>query len=142
MKLVRYCIRGVEEIAKELGIVKSVVKPRRIEEPKPGMAKDILRYLKTKYSYRGIALFDKNGSLVASTLGEEEAHRLYNLIQPLLEDSEGKYVFLKSKNLWISGYDRRGTLYIVISSFIPDIIDLWILGREFERYMWGSSWED
>ncbi len=142
MKLFRYFLRGVQEVAKELGIIKSVVKPRRIPPPQPGRVQDILRYLKTRHSLDGVALFDPNGTLIASTVKKEEANSAFYLIQPILEETDGMYVFLRRKVDWITLFRRRGFYLILFSQYHPDIVDLWVIGREFERYMWGSTWED
>ncbi len=142
MKLLRYFIRGVQEVARDLGIVKRVVKPRRVEPPLPGRATDILRYLVKTHTFRGMALYDPSGSLVASTFTGDQEEGLYDAVAPLMEEHGVKYLFFRKGEDWIIGYRRRGFLFIILSPYLPDVVDLWMVGREFERYMWGSSWED
>ena len=142
MKIFRYFLRGVREIARELGVIKSVVKPRTVPPPRPGRTQDILRYLRSKHSLDGVALFDPNGTLIATTINKEEATSAFYLIQPILEETNGLYVFLRRKTDWLTLFRRRGFYLLLFSQYHPDIVDLWVIGREFERYMWGSVWED
>ena len=142
MKLFRYFLRGVKEVARELGLLKKVVRPREIMPPSSGRTEDVLRYVKSRHSLKGIALFDPNGTLVSSTLPEEEAMKIFSYLQPSMEEMEGKYMLFRDKQRWIALYRRRRFFILIVTPYIPEIVDLWIIGREIERYLWGSSWED
>ncbi len=142
MGILRYFVRGVKELARELGILKRVVKPRQVAPPTGGRTEDVLRYVKAKHSLKGIALFDPKGVLVSSTLPSEEAVRVFSYLHPSLEELDGKYAIFRDRRSWIALYRRRRFYILLVSPYIPEIVDLWIIGREIERYLWGSSWED
>jgi hypothetical protein len=142
MKMFRYFLRGIGEIARELGILKSVVRPRKLKPPSGGRTEEVLRYVKAKHSLKGLALFDPQGVLVASTIPEEEVRTIFSHLYTSLEELGGKYVLLRDRRYWNALYKRRKFFILVISPYVPEIVDLWIVGREIERFLWGSQWED
>ncbi|NPA86415.1 MAG: hypothetical protein GXO00_00180 [Candidatus Diapherotrites archaeon] len=141
MKLLRYFVRGLEEIGRELGLLKRVVKPRKLEPPSLGRSKEVLRYVKRKHGLHEIALFDKKGSLLASSGREDLLKELYSLLYPLLEDLRSTHIFLRREDFWATLFNLRGFNVLILSPYQPDITDLWMVARDIDLYLWGYAWE-
>lgn len=142
MKIFRYFLRGVEDIVKELTGVKKIVRPKQTTPPALGRTDEVLRYLASVHSLYNVALFDANGTLISSARKSEKVREYFDQMFPIYDELEAKYMFLRRKDSWITLFRRRGFFLLLESPYKPDVVDLWVIGREFERYMWGSVWED
>ena len=142
MKLIKYFMRGVEDLVREFTRVKRIVEPRRPSPPATGRTREVLRYLASTHSLYSVALFDPNGAFIESSRDTERIKELFEQVLPLYEELDAKYLFLRRKDGWLTLFRRRGFYLLMESAYKPDVVDLWVIGREFERYMWGSTWED
>ncbi len=134
MRIIKYLLRGIEEVVRDLNVVKSVVIPRR--RSAPSKMDGIASHIALEFSLKGFHVLDEKGTILTST-DPERGKEIYLRFEPSMEDAN--YLSLKERD-WITIYKRKGFVYVVVSSYQLDIVDMWVISRMFERLLWGRSW--
>lgn len=127
MRILKYFLLGVREIARDLGLIKSIVR-RRVS----GKALDLVKDL---HQLRAIGLLTEGGQ-VLKTSGELPD---VGFALPALD--MGDNVVVKTKHGWIALTRSSNGIIAALYPYMPDSVDLWLLEKDVNRFVWGITWE-
>ncbi len=127
MKILKYLLLGVQEVARELGILKSIVR-RKIS----GRALELVRQL---HQLRAIALLTAQGHVLKASGSLPDVAP----VLPALDVGNG--VVVKTREGWLALTKSDDAVIAALYPYMPDAVDLWLLERDVKRYVWGITWE-
>jgi len=132
-------ILGLEE-RPNYSEVKALSSPRKIEPPREADIEKLLDYLRKKHMVDSISVFTEDGTLVATTLPEDEAVHEYSIFEQVdLELSNVSHVFVLRGD-WIIAFRRGAHVYVVHAPAYVNMVELSAIARDVERILFSMGW--
>lgn len=120
--------------------VKFLSTPKKVEPPTDADVQKLLDYLRKKHMVDAISVFTDEGTLVATTLPEEDAVHEYSLYEQLaLELDDVSHVFIL-KGDWIIAFHRGNHVYIVHAPAYVNMVELSAIARDVEAMLFSMGW--
>ncbi len=120
--------------------VKALSVPRKIEPPSDADVEKLLEYLRKKHMVDAISVFTDEGTLVATTLPDEDAVHEYSLFEQIdLELDDVSHVFIL-KGDWIIAFRRGAHVYIVHAPAYVNMVELSAIARDVEKLLFSMGW--
>ncbi len=120
--------------------VKTLSVPRKIEPPSDADVEKMLEYLRKKHMVDAISVFTDEGTLVATTLPDEDAVHEYSLFEQIdLELEDVSHVFIL-KGDWIIAFRRGAHVYVVHAPAYVNMVELSAIARDVERMLFSMGW--
>ena len=120
--------------------VKVLSEPRKLEPPSDADVEKLLEYLRKKHMVDAISVFTEEGTLVATTLPDEDAVHEYSLFEQIdLELDDVSHVFIL-KGDWIIAFRRGAHVYIVHAPAYVNMVELSAIARDVEKLLFSMGW--
>ena len=120
--------------------VKVLSEPRKLEPPSDADVEKLLEYLRKKHMVDAISVFTEEGTLVATTLSDEDAVHEYSLFEQIdLELDDVSHVFIL-KGDWIIAFRRGAHVYIVHAPAYVNMVELSAIARDVEKLLFSMGW--